>query len=134
MGLCGPKRSPRLRLAAYKLATKENLDPEAALLSAGYKRAEVTRAKLQAVSKQKCRIKNYLRKSEFQEIRQGYYIKTKAKVKNGSTSSGISSLTDPYFDGLNNNISWSWSQLMLPLLKVLLLLLLLLKLPLLELL
>jgi hypothetical protein len=52
------KESPRLRLAAYKLATKENLDPEAALLSAGYKRADVTHAKLQAVTKQKCRIKN----------------------------------------------------------------------------
>jgi hypothetical protein len=105
MGRRGPKGSPRLRLAAYELATKENIDPEAALLSAGYKRADVTHSKLQAVSKQKCRIKNALRRTERHEIRRGYYIKTKAKGINDGSTSGISSVTDPTSEAINNKSS-----------------------------
>jgi hypothetical protein len=92
-------------VAAYELATKENIDPEAALLSAGYKRADVTRSKLQAVSKQKFRIKNALQKMERQEIRRGYYIKTKAKGNNDGSTSGISSVTDPTSEAINNELS-----------------------------
>ncbi len=80
-------------------------DLQAALLSAGYKRADVTRSKLQAVSKQKCRIKNALWRTEQQEIRRGYYIKTKAKRINDGSTSGISSVTDPTSEAINNKSS-----------------------------
>lgn len=97
MGRRGPKGSPRLKLAAYELATSENVDPETALLNAGYKRADLCRAKFQAVSKQKNRIKNDLEKRERQEIRRGYYIKAKARSKGSVTENGssISSVTNP---------------------------------------
>jgi hypothetical protein len=78
MGRREPKGSKRLKLAAYELATSENVEPETALLNAGYKRDELCQAKFQAVSKQKNRIKNDIEKRERQEIRHGYYIKAKA--------------------------------------------------------
>jgi hypothetical protein len=99
MGRRGPKGSPRLKLAAYELATSENVEPETALLNSGYKRAELCRAKFQAVLKQKNRIKNDIEKRERQEIRRGYYIKAKARANGSATDtnsgSSISSVTNP---------------------------------------
>jgi hypothetical protein len=71
----GPKGSPRMIMAGLTLATSSKaISVKDALLKAGYREDEVTRARIKAASKRKCRIVDDVLSKKKKAKRCEYYV------------------------------------------------------------
>ncbi len=88
----GPKASPQMTIASLTLATATKaITVKEALLKAGYQEDEISRARIKAASKRKCRIVNDVLSKKKKAKRSEYYVNARIKNKSNPTSTSTSS-------------------------------------------
>ena len=77
----GPKASPQMTIASLTLATATKaITVKEALLKAGYQEDEISRARIKAASKRKCRIVNDVLSKKKKAKRSEYYVNARIKI------------------------------------------------------
>ncbi len=88
----GPKGSPRMTIAGLTLATATKaITVKEALLKSGYQEDEISRARIKAASKRKCRIVNDVLSKKKKAKCSEYYVNARIKNKSNPTSTSTSS-------------------------------------------